>query len=59
MGFKLNTAKGEWEMKLWLEAKGTGAGDNEDEDDCSADIQSSKAEIIKHSPAGQLRTLSE
>lgn len=57
MGFKLNTAKGEWEMKLWLEAKGTGAGDNED--DCSADVQSSKAEIIKHSPAGQLRTLSE
>lgn len=46
-------------MKLWLEAKGTGAGDNEDEDDCSADVQSSKAEIIKHSPAGQLRTLSE
>lgn len=57
MGFKLNTAKGEWEMKLWLEAKGTGAGDNED--DCSADVQSSKAEIIKQSPAGQLRTLSE
>lgn len=48
-------------MKLWLEAKGTGAGDNEneDEDDCSADVQSSKAEIIKQSPAGQLRTLSE
>lgn len=46
-------------MKLWLEAKGTGAGDNEDVDDCSADVQSSKAEIIKQSPAGQLRTLSE